>query len=251
MRKFLAISLVLGSLPVLAGDVRTPQEVSGPLQWLPTSANSPGRFGALFKTHLSLLNPTSSEFHVRVKLHDSAGAGHSAVIDLAPGEMKTWDDFLGVVFPGSTAGALEFDSWTGLPDGSALNDFVLGADVYTDEPGGRYKTPLPVMKEILGPTPGYTAGIEIDDLHRTNLGCVNYSSSAATAVQADVLTSDGSLVTTVSIPLVPAGWKQVSLTSPVTHGYIRWTTSGYVYCYAIVVENSSNDGSLIPVTVMP
>ena len=32
----------------------------------------------------------------------------------------------------------------------------------------------------------------------------------------------------------------------VTNGYIRWRTSALAYCYAVVVDNLSNDGTFVP-----
>jgi hypothetical protein len=46
-------------------------------------------------------------------------------------------------------------------------------------------------------------------------------------------------------------WNQIGLGDPVSGGYIRWRSTLSCFCYAVVVDNTSNDGSFIPgVTVI-
>lgn len=39
-------------------------------------------------------------------------------------------------------------------------------------------------------------------------------------------------------------WTQVNLPNPVSGGYMRWRPVSAAYCYAVVVHNTSNDGTL-------
>ena len=250
MKRFVTV-LLFASTTFAAGPEHQPQVFPGFNLWLPTSANVPGRFGAYFRTRVSVLNPQNFGYNVSVKLHDSSGSGRTAQFSLAPGEQKTWDDFLGSVFPGATAGALEFDSWLAVPGGSSSNTFLVSAMVYTDEPGGRYGTSLPTfaIPTAYGGTPlAYSAGIEVSARRRTNVGCVNGSPYSSAIVQAEIHASDGSVLGTVQINLSPAGWNQTSVPFPVSNGYVHWRNVEAAWlplCFAVVVENDSNDGSLI------
>ena len=44
------------------------------------------------------------------------------------------------------------------------------------------------------------------------------------------------------------GWSQIGINDTVSGGYIKWRpqTLSSSYCYAVVVDNTSNDGTFIP-----
>ena len=65
-------------------------------------------------------------------------------------------------------------------------------------------------------------------------------------INADVYDSANRLVTTVVLTVGGGSWTQVALSSPVSGGYIRWRPVSAAYCYAVVVNNTSNDGTFIP-----
>ena len=63
---------------------------------------------------------------------------------------------------------------------------------------------------------------------------------------AEVFDASNQLIKTVSITLPGGSWGQVALGTNVVGGYISWKPSTIAYCYAVVVNNTSNDGSFIP-----
>jgi hypothetical protein len=61
-----------------------------------------------------------------------------------------------------------------------------------------------------------------------------------------VYDSANRLVTTVVLTVGGGSWIQVSLPNAVSGGYIRWRPVSAAYCYAVVVNNASNDGTFVP-----
>jgi hypothetical protein len=212
-------------------------------RWVvPTSANNPGQFGAIFKTRITLFNPTSNSFPIAISLYNTIGPVLSTPITIQAGQTLSWDNFLQTFFNYQGAGTLIFDSSAG---GSTDNVFIIYAEVYSDSVNGRYKTIVANGTPIsaVGPTnPAYTIGINVSNQERTNIGCFNDSTSPNN-VFADVYDATGNLLQTISFNLVPHGWLQQSCTASVAGGYILWRSLLPVYAYMVVVDNTSNDGS--------
>jgi len=107
---------------------------------------------------------------------------------------------------------------------------------------GRVGAPL----DPVSPTANaYSIGITVDGDNRTNLGCFNTSFST-NVISADLYDSANRLVTTIALTVGGGSWTQVGLPNSVSGGYIRWRPVSAAYCYAVVVNNTSNDGTFIP-----
>jgi hypothetical protein len=213
-------------------------------QFVPALANNPGQFGAYFKTRLSVLNVTDFTYSVYVTFFNKIGKKDQKSFSLSPREMKNWDNFLDA-FGYAGAGAVEFDSWFDPPGGSSDFEFLISSETYTDSANGRYKTVVEPGESIGASFPAYSVGVSVNASERTNLGCYN-SGFSAQIVFADLHSSSGQLLKTYSVPLESQGWNQIGLADQVTNGYIRWRSENSCSCWAVVVDNRSNDGSFIP-----
>jgi hypothetical protein len=211
-------------------------------QTVPAMANTPGFGGATFQTYVAILNPTAASFPVNVSLFDGAGVRHDATITLAAGEMQTYTNFLDTVFHATGGGAVTFQA----PDstgGTHNNRFIVTAEVRTTN--GRYATPIPALEFAGSNSPSFAAGVNVDANTRTNVGCFNQS-DAANRVRATVLDATGKqTLGTVDLLLVPNAWGQTSVNTIVSNGYIRFDPTEAAVCYAVVVDNATNDGRFI------
>jgi hypothetical protein len=247
----LTIWMVLSVEGLLAAGNNLPEvhrlQVSDPYHLVPVMANNPGQFGAVFKTRVSILNPTSFSYPIFVNLYGPNGRVGTRTINILPRESKNYQNFLQEVFSYSGAGSVEFDSWFDPPAGLPDYQFLVSAEVYTDSPNGQYKTVVttggPV--EDIGPSrESYSPGISVNASARTNIGCFNDSTSAQT-IQARLYSPSGSLIQTYPISLPGNGWAQTGISDTVSGGYILWQPQSSCYCYAVVVDNTSNDGTFI------
>jgi hypothetical protein len=211
-------------------------------QTVPVVANTPGQGGA-FQTYLAIYNPTSSAYSVTATLYDTAGTKRTALIPLAAGELKTYTNFLDAVFNGfSGGGAVTFQS----PDssgGTRNNRFIINTEVRTA--GTRYATSVHVLEFAGSSSRSFAPGITVDSNTRTNIGCFDQS-GAANSVKATILDSTGKLtIGTVTLNLAANGWGQTGVTSIVSGGNVQFDPSGSAVCYAVVVDNGTNDGRFI------
>jgi hypothetical protein len=206
---------------------------------LPTSAFVTGKFGAVFKTRISIANVTSYAYDIRVGF--STGAGEVAVeqLSILPYETRTFDNFLSDVFQTSGAGAIDFDS------GNVAYRFIVSGQVYVDGPNGRFSTAVQAGDEdgtIIVGRPGYVIGISSNSFDRTNLGCASDSPSLQT-ITARVYSPANDLLGTFSFDMNPWGWRQVSVDVPVTDGTMVIASTQRAVCFGVVVDNVSNDGT--------
>jgi hypothetical protein len=211
-------------------------------QTIPVVANVPGQ-GGTFQSYLAIFNPTSSAYSVTATLFDVTGTKRTALIPLAAGELKTYTNFLDAVFNGFTGGgAVTFVS----PDstgGTRNNRFILSTEVRTA--GTRFSTSVPVLEFAGSSSRSFAPGITVDSNTRTNVGCFDQS-GAANSVKATILDSTGKLtIGSVTLNLAANGWGQTAVSSVVSGGTVQFDPSGSAVCYAVVVDNSSNDGRFI------
>ena len=225
------------------------QQAAGasPLITIPVMTNAPGALGGVFKTKVVVFNPTISSFPVEVSLYGGNGFVAKTTINMFAGQVRNYENFLAEVFAYTGAGTVNFDSLS-LPGGNANLKFLVSAEVYIDGQFGRYKTVVSTgapLDPVSPTTNGYSIGITVDIDNRTNLGCFNTSFST-NVISADVYDSANRLVTTVTMTVGGGSWTQVNLPNSVSGGYIRWRPVSAAYCYAVVVNNTSNDGTFIP-----
>jgi len=253
MKKNTLIGLLFLLLPVsnsFATELIPFQEQgasASPVITIPVMTNAPGALGGVFKTKVVIFNPTVSSFPVEVSLYGTNGFVAKTTITLAAGQVRNYENFLAEVFSYTGAGTVNFDSLS-LPGGNASLKFLVSAEVYIDSPNGRFKTVVSTgapLDPVSPTTSAYSIGITVDADSRTNLGCFNTSFST-NVVNADVYDSANRLVTTIVLTIGGGSWTQVGLPNGVTGGYIRWRPVSAAYCYAVVVNNTSNDGTFIP-----
>ena len=237
MRKLLCLAAIaLLTMPAFARDIRT-ETFASDFQTVPVMANTTGAGGVVFRTLVSILNPTPAAFPIDVTLFDSAGAQQEAVITLAAGESKTFTNFLNDVFDYSGGGAVTFRS------ANADQRFIISAEIWTDD--GRYGTDIPALEFAGTDSPSFSPGIAVGSLSRTNVGCLNQASTE-NLVTATVLDANGLAIGSVQLRLPANAWGQTRVNTIVNGGYVRFTPSDSAVCYAVVVDNSTNDGRFIP-----
>jgi len=211
-------------------------------QTLPVVANTPG-VGGSFQSYVAILNPTASAYSVTATLYDAAGTKRTALISLAAGEMKTYTNFLDAVFNGFTGGgAVTFTS----PDtagGTRNNRFIVSSEVRTA--GARYGTTIPLLEFPGTNSRSFAPGITVDSNTRTNVGCFDQS-GAANSIKATILDNSGKqTIGTVTLNLAANGWRQTAVTPIVSGGYVQFDPTDSAVCYAVVVDNATNDGRFI------
>jgi len=221
-----------GALTSFASDYQT----------VPVMGNTSGFGGASFQTYVAILNPTASAFPVQVTLYDTAGGKHEAVINLAAGELKSYTNFLDAVFQYVGGGAVVFKSAESVGGGHD-NRFIINAEVRAS--GARYGTSIPALEFAGSSSRSFAGGVTVDASTRTNIGCFNQS-SAANKVKATVLDNSGKqTIGSVELNLPASGWAQTTVSFIVSGGYIQFDPSDSSVCYAVVIDNSTNDGRFV------
>lgn len=228
------------AIPTFAqSGARTPRNLAfaSDYQTVPVMANTTGAGGAIFRTYVALLNPTSTAFSVTASLYDAAGVKHDAVISLAAGELKTYQNFLDDVFHFSGGGAVTFRT------DNTNKRFIISAEVWTD--GGHYGTTIPALEFAGTDSPSFAPGVTVGAGARTNVGCFNQS-GGTNSVKATVRDATGTLTLgSVTLNLAANAWGQTALSTIVSGGSVRFDPSDAAVCYAVVVDNSTNDGRFI------
>jgi hypothetical protein len=211
-------------------------------QTVPVVANVSG-IGGAFQSYVALFNPTSSAFSVTATLYDVTGAKRTAVIPLAAGELKTYTNFLDAVFSGFTGGGSVTFTSPDTSGGTRNNRFIVNTEVRTA--GTRYSTAIPVLEFAGSGSRSFAPGITVDSNTRTNIGCFDQS-GAANSVKATILDNTGKLtIGTVTLNLAANGWGQTSVNSIVSNGNVQFDPTDSAVCYAVVVDNATNDGRFI------
>lgn len=240
-----ALTLAVITTPAFAqSQPRKPRNLSfaSDFQTVPVMANVPG-IGSTFQSYVALFNPTSSAYSVTVALYDGAGTKHTALIPLAAGELKTYENFLDAIFNGFVGGgAVTFTS----PDsagGTRNNRFIISTEVRTS--GTRYSTTVPVLDFAGTSSRSFAPGIAVGSSSRTNIGCFDQS-GAANKITATILDNTGQqTLGTFTLNLAANGWGQTAATAVVSGGIVQFDPTDSAVCYAVVVDNSTNDGRFI------
>ena len=250
MNRHLAIAAVLLAVviatPAFSQAGKRPagaQSFASDFQTVPVMANTVGLGGATFQSYVALFNPTASSFSVTASLYDAAGTKRDAVITLAAGELKTYANFLDEVFHATGGGAVTFQSpeSTG---GTHNNRFTISTEVRTGA-SARYSTTVPVLEFAGTSSRSFAAGITVDANSRTNIGCFDQS-GAANLIKATIFDNSGKqTLGSVNLSLAANGWGQTAVTSVVNGGYVQFDPTDAAVCYAVVVDNVTNDGRVI------
>lgn len=232
------ITALILALPLCAQSRRaTPfTSFASDSQTVPVLANTTGIGGATFQSYVALLNPASASIPVEVTLYDPTGTKRNATITLAAGELKTYSNFLLEVFNYTGGGAATFKA----PSGQR---FIVNTEVRTG--GTRYSTSVPSLEFAGSSSKSFAAGITVDANSRTNVGCFNQS-AADNVVKATVYDKTGTQnLGSSTLNLAANGWGQTSINAIVSGGYVVFEPQEAAVCYAVVVDNSTNDGRFI------
>lgn len=207
---------------------------------LPTSANVSGQFGAYYKTKVSIFNAVNASYTIRAGLSDATGEITHAFITIDPGETVTFNNFLSEVFGYYGAGAIDLDS------GDVSLKFVVNSQVYVDTVNGRYTTAVQFADDLGAVTPsrpGYVVGVSVNGARRTNVGCASNSGNPQTITFQAFDANNVSVGSPVVFVLAPFAWSQYSYSGSLTNGGIYVTATQNAVCYAVEVDNASNDGT--------
>jgi hypothetical protein len=221
------------------------QGFASDFQTVPVMGNVPG-IGSTFQTYVAILNPTASAFTVQATLWDASGVQHNATISLAAGESKTFSNFVDEVFQGFVGGGAVTFRAPETAGGTHNNRFIIDAEVRTS--GTRYGTSVPALEFAGTSSRSFSPGVSVGANSRTNIGCFNQSDNA-NSVKATILDSSGKLTLgTVTLNLGANAWQQTSMTTVVSGGTVQFDPSDAAVCYAVVVDNASNDGRFVLAT---
>ncbi len=211
---------------------------------IPAAVNTPGAYGAYFRTKTSVLLIDTSSSIVTARFYPSSGPMRTSTFGMQPGETRTFPNLLQDLFGVTGAGAVE------LSTPSTSTDIAVSSEVYVDGPNGRYSTATAAYDSLdfLGSTYyDWTVGVTVDGANRSNIACFNSSGSSA-IVRAALYDapSPGPLLKTFEFALNGYQWLQLSVDVPVNGGTILWKPYGGLnYCYAVNVNNTSNDGTFL------
>ena len=225
---------------------RERMEVGNALSWqavIPATANSPGRFGAHYKTRVVIFNPTSRDYTITARFYNDTGPARRSEIQIDAGEYLVWDNFLEEIFDYRGGGAvlLKADDQDDL--------FYMTAEVYTDSANGRFSTTVVsgiIPTFVSSSQPDFNVGINANRNRRTNIGVWNWETRPS-SVEAKVFNGSGRLLQTIRFNLKAEAWQQKNISASVDNGLVRWEINGESkthYFYAVEVDNKSNDGTL-------
>jgi hypothetical protein len=243
MKRLVLIALILiVAVPLFAQAPKRSEAFASDFQTVPVMANTTG-VGGSFTSYVALFNPTSSAYAVTATLYDGNGVTHTAQINLAAGQLKTYTNFLSDVFNYSGGGAVTFQS-PNSTGGTHNNRFVVNSEIRAGA-GSHYSTPIPVLEFAGSSSRSFAPGVTVDSNNRTNVGCFDQS-GAPNTVKVTVLDNTGTqTIGTTSLSLPANGWGQTGITSVVSGGYIQFDPGDSAVCYAVVVDNTTNDGRFI------
>ncbi len=234
--KRLIVLLTLISTAALAQTHRTAPNDSfaSDRTTIPVVANVIGANGAQFTSYLALFNPTSSTIAVTASFFDGSGTRSDRVISLGPSQVLTYTNFLHDAFAITGGGTLR------LTTGDPNSRIIVNSEVRS----GGFSTTVPALEFAGSSSRSFAPGITVDSTSRTNIGCADQSGNGNT-VTATIRDTLGGNLGTITLNLAPNAWGQTGVNVPVTNGYVQFDPTDNAVCYAVVVNNSTNDGRFI------
>ena len=253
--------------------------------YLPGAANTAGLGGAQFRTRVFILAYGSrTPVIVNVSAATPGGLLTPASVVIPDDSLSySSENILDDLFHYAGGAALSF---TVDPSSRGLG-LVVRAEVYTDGPFGEMSTPVPVLTSADSVPPPWnpiftsltseqnlvsqSIGVRSDSGHRMNVACSNFSPNTV-IVDAGIY-STGSVMEPSAqnwyhnFSLSPGQWSQVAVDSTGTpdgiglpvfsNGIVRFyafappgvANIGPVFCYAVIVNNASNDGTVVTPTL--
>lgn len=224
---------------------RAQQDIGSGWVIVPTAANAGGQYGSTFKTRVTVFGMpgSSTATGIPMKIYALTPTGPRSVSYVLPaGVNKTWENALQEIFGYSGAAAILFDT------DSLYDDLFVTAEVYTDSPNGRFSTAvetLTILDSIGSTYVDLTVGVTAGGNFRANIGCSSDSYGKSTTI-ATVYGADGYKIKAFIFDVPAYGWNQVPVDVTVNRGAILWQSTGsYTYCWAVNVDNTSNDGTYL------
>ena len=205
---------------------------------IPTMANSPGRFGAYYRTKVILVNSADSDLELVARLYGPNGLVERRTRSIEANHFLVWNNFLDDFFDYRGAGAVEF---------SGNAPFTVSAEVYTTSPQGTFTTVVHNGPTPLTPRSSWATnvgGITVNSSTRTNAGVFNYSNRRQTVTASVYYSGAEEPDETIMFSLPPKGWAQKSVSARGVRGHIAWRIPREAYLWVVSVDNGSNDGTL-------
>lgn len=207
---------------------------------LPTSANVNGQFGSVYKTKVSIFNAVTVPYTIRVGLSVAGGEIAHVFINIGSSQTLTYNNILADLFGYYGGGAIDLDS------GNDAYLFIVNSQVYVDSVGGRYTTAVQFADDLGAITPsrpGFVVGVSVNGARRTNVGCASNSQFDQTITFRAFDPNYKLVGSPFSFTLSAWGWAQYGLNLSLTNGGIYITATQNAVCYAVEVDNASNDGT--------
>lgn len=212
---------------------------------LPTSANANGQFGSVYKTKVSIFNAVNATYSIRVGLSTGVGEIAHLFIPINPGQTLTYNNILSDLFGYSGGAAIDLDS------SNSGYLFIVNSQVYVDTLGGRYTTAVQFADDlgnIIPSRPGFAVGVSVNSARRTNIGCASNSNFDQTITFQAYDANYFAVGAPFSFMLNAFGWAQYGVNLSLTNGGIQVKATQSAVCFAVEVDNTSNDGTFQLVT---
>lgn len=222
-------------------------------QLLPGVAHIKGSNNSLWRTDVSLYNASSQSVGVQATYVADAGWTRSVGMTIFAGELRRLDNVLagpGFDVTGDSKGYLQLDSSDAPP--------VVVGRTYTDAGGGgTYGQALVTGSAAAAAGPGetvYLPGLTVDSSFRTNAALLNADGANASTALLRLWSADGTLLAEHRQTLAAGRFLQKKLgdllgfsgdVADATLEITGETGAGFLV-YATVVDNGTNDATLVP-----
>lgn len=217
---------------------------------IPASGTGPGSNGSHWQTELTLHNTSASTITATLTFHDTAGAGGTATVDVAPRATAAIADVVASRFGRSSAtGAIEvtFDS-------AFAQKLTVSSRTFNKSSSGEFGQDIPAVDATSVPDAGSIVVLSgpssATDAH-FNFGV--YAVSAAT-VQWELLRADGTIAASKEVSYAAGSQSQygngvetlfasAAQDNDTVHAIV---TNGRALAYGSVVNNASGDPTYVP-----
>ncbi|HEX9459424.1 MAG TPA: hypothetical protein VGA84_09790 [Thermoanaerobaculia bacterium] len=217
---------------------------------IPASGTGPGSNGSHWQTELTLHNTSASTITATLTFHDTAGAGGTATVDVAPRATVSIADIVASRFGRSSGtGAIEvtFDS-------AFAQKLTVSSRTFNKSDSGEFGQDIPAVDATNVPDAGSIVVLSgpssATDAH-LNFGV--YAVSAA-SVQWELLRADGTIAASKEVSY--AAGSQIQYSSGVETFFSNLpqdndtvhaiVTNGRALAYGSIVNNASGDPTYVP-----
>jgi PKD repeat protein/photosystem II stability/assembly factor-like uncharacterized protein len=215
------------------------------------AVHAAGAFGSLWRTALSITNPSSDPMEGELRFFSAQGEV-AAPFQLDGGQSRTWDDLLvdsfGLDPTASVVGTLRIVGSRQIVATARTYDSSSAGTSGQEMPAIRWSETLPESKT------GYLPLLRRSERFRSNLGLLNLAETPCDAV-VKLFRADGSSLGMKTYTLGPRETRAVNdLLGEWADGgeLVGWasiretTTVGQLFAYASIIDNLTNDPTTIP-----